>query len=478
MVASVLKTVFSGSGLQDRAGTLERENALLRERLEALTATTQRISVTLAEAGHAINALAASAAEVAGQARRMAEASAKIRSIARVVAENAQETARSAHATRSASESGNRSLVLVVEGMSEVAGRASQTERVIERLVASTDQIDKAAAVIQGIAQRTSLLALNAAIEAARAGESGRGFAVVAEEVRKLSDHSSQATQEIAQVVQAIKGETGESVAAIGELAGRAQSGAAQVREVGAQLQRILDDTVSSQSRITEIAQGATSTSEEVALISGMAEEGERQMARFQASLAQAALQTQAVGETLFRAMIDLEIESVHLRHFRIAEEAARLVAEAFSRGLAAGKLSSEDLFDAGYVPIPNTRPQKFRTRFDAFCDAVLPEIQEAILERHPELVFAIAVDARGYCPTHNKRFARPLTGDYEKDLVGNRTKRIFDDATGRRCGAHTEKVLVQTYKRDTGEIMHDLSVPILVGGRHWGGFRMGYKAH
>jgi methyl-accepting chemotaxis protein len=478
MVPQVLKKALSTRREEGRLEALERENARLRERLDALTATTQRISVTLAEVSHRINGLVAQAINVAGQARRMAEASSNIRSIARVVAGNAQETARSAQATRSASESGNRSLASVVEGMSEVSGRAEQTERVIERLESSTDQIDRAATVIQGIAQRTSLLALNAAIEAARAGESGRGFAVVAEEVRKLSDHSSQATQEIAQVVQAIKGETGESVSAIGELARRAQAGAAQVREVGTQLQRILDDTVGAQSRITEIAQGATGTSREVEVISGMAEEGERQMAHFQSSLADAAAQTQAVGETLFRAMIDLEIESVHLRHYGIAREAARAVGEAFAGAIAAGRLATEDLFDRNYVPIPNTRPQKYRTRFDALCDQILPPIQEALIEAHPALVFAIAVDERGYCPTHNRRFSRPLTGDYDKDLVGNRTKRLFDDPTGRRCGAHSEKVLVQTYKRDTGEIMHDLSVPIEVGGRHWGGFRIGYKAH
>jgi methyl-accepting chemotaxis protein len=38
-------------------------------------------------------------------------------------------------------------------------------------------------------------------------------------------------------------------------------------------------------------------------------------------------------------------------------------------------------------------------------------------------------------------------------------------------------KLLLQTYKRDTGEIMHDISVPIFIAGKHWGGFRMGYKA-
>ncbi|WP_205297886.1 GAF domain-containing protein [Pantoea sp. Cy-639] len=29
---------------------------------------------------------------------------------------------------------------------------------------------------------------------------------------------------------------------------------------------------------------------------------------------------------------------------------------------------------------------------------------------------------------------------------------------------------------RDTSELMHDLSVPIIVQGRHWGGLCLGYR--
>jgi methyl-accepting chemotaxis protein len=105
----------------------------------------------------------------------------------------------------------------------------------------------------------------------------------------------------------------------------------------------------------------------------------------------------------------------------------------------------------------------------------LLPPLQQPFFDTHPNAVYAIATDKRGYVPTHNQRFCQPLTGDPAKDLVGNRTKRMFNDRTGARCGAHTEPVLVQTYKRDTGEVMHDLSVPIFIKGRHWGGFRVGY---
>jgi len=67
------------------------------------------------------------------------------------------------------------------------------------------------------------------------------------------------------------------------------------------------------------------------------------------------------------------------------------------------------------------------------------------------------------------------LTGNEKTDFANNRTKRIFDDPVGRRCGEHEHTFLLQTYRRDTGEIVHDISAPIYVKEKHWGGFRIGY---
>lgn len=74
----------------------------------------------------------------------------------------------------------------------------SQTVNLVKEVITSTNNL-------KDIQKRQKIVAINASIEAARVGQAGRGFAVVAEEVKKLSDASSDATGKIERVVNKIQ---------------------------------------------------------------------------------------------------------------------------------------------------------------------------------------------------------------------------------------------------------------------------------
>jgi methyl-accepting chemotaxis protein len=151
-------------------------------------------------------------------------------------------------------------------------------------------------------------------------------------------------------------------------------------------------------------------------------------------------------------------------------------VTKQFNLLLTSGKLSVPQLFDTFYIPIPGTDPQKFRTQYDNLSDGVVRPIIDRILDYDKRLVFVIVVDINGYLPTHNSRYSRPLTDNADNNSKWNRTKRMFNDRTGLAAARNLEPYLLQRYSRDTGEVMSDLSIPIIIQNRHWGAVRIGYK--
>lgn len=159
-----------------------------------------------------------------------------------------------------------------------------------------------------------------------------------------------------------------------------------------------------------------------------------------------------------------------------LANDFAARCGEAIERWLEKKEVTEERLFSFLYYPQPNTDPPKFATDWDRLSDRDVQGIEESVLARSPAIFFAVLVDRHGYLPTHNLRYSQPLTGNFAADLVNNRTKRIFDDRTGLAAARSEAPFLVQRYQRDTGEMLVDLSVPVLVRGIHFGAVRIGFR--
>jgi len=170
------------------------------------------------------------------------------------------------------------------------------------------------------------------------------------------------------------------------------------------------------------------------------------------------------------------EMDAFDWKVKRWAEDCRDEVSGQFQALLAAEKLSYPQLFDTFYVPIPDTSPQKFHTQYDRVTDEVLQPILDKYLALDPRIVFVVSVDINGYLPTHNTIYSRPLTGVGDTDTKWNRAKRLFSDRTGLAAARNKQPYLLQRYSRDTGEVMSDLSVPILIQDRHWGAIRIGYR--
>jgi methyl-accepting chemotaxis protein len=158
------------------------------------------------------------------------------------------------------------------------------------------------------------------------------------------------------------------------------------------------------------------------------------------------------------------------------ANQLAGETSQLLERWLQSRAISEERLFARLYYPIARTDPPKYTTEYSGLADRDLPALQEAVVRKSGTVVFAVVTDLNGYLPTHNQRYSLPLTGNLAFDLVNNRTKRIFGDRTGIAAARNEAPYLLQRYKRDTGELMADLSVPVRVRGKHWGCVRIGYR--
>ena len=171
------------------------------------------------------------------------------------------------------------------------------------------------------------------------------------------------------------------------------------------------------------------------------------------------------------------QMEELTLEKARVsASLGARQFGDVLDAAIDGGSLTVNDVFDRQYVEIKGytwgAKP-KYHTRYDSAIEPAVLVFEDKFLEQE-DFVFAVGVDENGYLPTHNTRYQKPLTGDLDKDLVGNRSKRIFNDPVGIAAAKNVEPTLLQVYKRDTGETMWDVSSPIHVKGKHWGGFRVG----
>lgn len=455
--------------------SLDQTTELARHLSHATTAS----ALTAAGVSHAAQQLKQKLISLVNSAERIEHSAGQVIRTEEATAQLSEQSLSAASAVRSNSQAGQLGLEKATFSMQALAQQANNSRTLIENLSARSREIQQVASVIQGIASQTNLLALNAAIEAARAGEYGRGFAVVADEVRGLASRTAAATEEVERMVQEIQQHTNDVAEQQHRLIEDLNNSVQLVESAGSQLNEITGLAVTVEQQMHSIASGTQNNRvqldelfKEVAQVRQDLADGDQQTAQLSQSASLLEGQTEGISEKLS----EISLSDYHQRIYELAQDAAQKISAQFENDIEQGRISQAALFDRNYKELANTNPKKYSTAFDKYADQVLTAIQEPILKQNKNTVFAITSTPQGYIPTHNLIYTQPLCGDYAQDYLHNRTKRIFNDRVGARCGNHQKPLLLQTYIRETGEHMHDISVPIYVHDKHWGGFRIGYR--
>ena len=378
----------------------------------------------------------------------------------------ADRAAQAVDAVRRAAEDG----AAAARNAAAVASRSAEGAEAITAAIARVEQSSKAIrdvlALTASIAQQTKLLGVNASVEAARAGEAGRGFAVVAAEIQALAGRAGDAAKQIAEQMTA-------SDVAVAACAAEARAGAETLRGIAAEVAVV--DAAS--------ANIASASGEQVSALDD-ALESIAEAERVGRTVETFARRTSEVSAELDAASSELQsrIDRLVVTDDEMTDAATALAARvsaAFEAGLRDGAVTMEALFSSEYPPIPGTDPPQFMPPFVAFTDRVVTPIIEEALTINDRVIFSAAVNRDGFLPTHNRKFSAPQGPDPVANAANSRNRRFFDDRVGLAAGRSTASALVQAYRRDMGGgrlvTMKDVSAPIMVQGRHWGGLRIGY---
>jgi methyl-accepting chemotaxis protein len=449
-------------------------------KIREMLGNSKRMGISIAVGSTRTTKLTADSAQ---DAQRQGEFSSRITQTSQEVADAIGNVAQvTAHINGSTLENLEAAKLTRQELMEADTGMATTNMRLLEfaelvgRLAERSERINDVVQLIEGVAGQTKLLALNASIEAAHAGDVGKGFAVVAEEVRKLSDNVGEAADEISQNLGAMLKDVEQTSQGIQEITEDFQGTSVilgRVSEHFAKMVLSFEENTAHLNDATIAVESISGTSQEIHQqaksildLSNTADRRLKEANHYSVDMNRA---TETLLEQVSRFRTGTgELESVVEATFHWRDVLQARIQELADRGV--------NIFDREYRPVPHTDPQKYLT---SYADIFPRELQAIIDEARRDLgsTYAVPLDINGYLAIHHTGANESMTGDPRIDLVRSRHQRIFaNNDTEKRRSRNTETFLLQTYMRDTGEILNDLSMPIHISGKHWGAIVTGHN--
>ncbi|WP_319242544.1 methyl-accepting chemotaxis protein [uncultured Propionivibrio sp.] len=447
--------------------------AALRRLIDMIRAQTIRIATESVQLKQNITAAVTSAESQEAASRDIASSCAAVTDTVVHVAQQVETLNQRAAEHLAAAKQSETELNELVGDIHTINERQQTFRVTVESLSKHAHDISQIIQLIQDISDQTNLLALNAAIEAARAGEQGRGFAVVADEVRKLAERAKSAAGTITASAHEMTALSDNTMEVTRQVCQDTQHAREAVQRASASFSSIVENFNATSDGLCSMAEAAHELETANLGILDRAKEIDALSSdmggRMRASLASAnALSASTEGILASGARFRLgygKFEQVLGQCYAYRDRIQTLLQSYADRGI--------NVFDQNYRQIPGITPPKYETDYDKAVEKDLQDVYEEILTTIPGAVSLIAVDTKGYAPTHCRKFS-VQTGNPENDVAFSRHKRIFSDPVGIRSAQNTDAFCAQTYSQaGTGRVLTEIGTPIYVKGRHWGGLRI-----
>lgn len=346
----------------------------------------------------------------------------------------------------------------------------------------SLTQVSQVAKGIKKIAGQTNMLALNATIEAARAGEAGRGFAVVAGEVKALSRQTADAVTMIEGTLSALSDQITfliqESQTA-SQIAAAARAGSGDIGAAVTNLRQASDSVRHMTQQVASIQQAADTNAQHCDQIDSdihsLDEVAKSTVVDLQATK-ERALSLLEMSEDMIALTAEAGIETVDTPYIQKCLDTAAEISALFEHAIDQGEITLEALFDTDYKQVPGVTPPHYMVRHTDFCARQLQPLFDRVVGASDKIVACTAGDMNNYYPAINAAFAKPPTQDPAFNAANSRARTRQLDRTSLNMMASNKPFLVQTYRRNMGtrfDMMKNVSAPIMVQGRRWGGLRI-----
>lgn len=397
------------------------------------------------------------------------------------------------HSTDDASELSKTAKIKLQNGNETIENALASFESIIElierqshqitTLSQALEQVKQVTSGIDQIAKTTNMLALNATIEAEKAGDAGATFAVVASEVKKLSNDTRSAADEITQTVNSLSDEarvfmndlkTGVNDNKLAQrqmvdLKSLVHDVAVMISDVEAKNMDIAYAT----GTIYETENANIKTREEV-------REGNEEMHNNLIEVHKYMTGLEEKSNEMFDVFVKSGLSMNDNIYVEKSIDSCNLIKQVTEDAIDSGVISMNDIFDKDLKKIDGSNPERFYNRLTNWADENWRPIFDSVVNSDVNIITLVCNSQSGYLPTHLSKMSKQPTGDILHDTSYCRNGRIIlfeaEHKIKHKTDAYTMAVYRQEGDGNNYKIVRNVYVPLYIKGRRWGDVELAYE--